>query len=243
MTMQKHTRDVLPWGSATSDPNTPPTIQNRQFKKIQTDLNGNLYVIPVAIDPGSGVLTTLPLTNLGITNGANNPAVLGAQNPLLWNGTSDNNFQPQGGHTADNMGFSTPANQLGGKAALVADLGEWSLTHVPAVATRATITRAAVANARHVCRSISACLLAAPANSPQDVVLNLRDGATGAGTILWSKRIGTFDATNGACIDVEISGLNIVGSVNTAMTLEFNGAPGGASFQSVAITGRTANAT
>lgn len=238
----KQGRDVLPWGSATSDPNAPPAIPDQQFRKIQTDTNGNLYVVPLSNDPGGGGLVGIPLGTLGTDQGSGNTTVLGMSNPILWTGEDANTFQAQGSHTADNMD-PTPATQHGGRAALVADLGEWSLTHQPAVATRATITRAAVVNARHVCRSISASIAVDPANAPANFILNLRDGATGAGTILWSRRLAVFDLVNGGSVGVDIAGLNIVGSENTAMTLEFTAAPGGASFQTVAITGRTANAT
>jgi hypothetical protein len=37
-----------------------------------------------------------------------------------------------------------------------------------------------------------------------------------------------------------VSGLNIVGSLNTAMTLEFTAAPAATNFETVALTGHTA---
>lgn len=121
--------------------------------------------------------------------------------------------------------------------------GDWSVNHVPAAATVATITRAAgAAGVRHVCTSIDAALvIPATANQPA-ITLNLRDGATGAGTILWSRRFGVGAAIAGdAQQEVSLSGLNIVGSAATAMTLEFSAAGVATTLQSVAMTGYDAS--
>jgi hypothetical protein len=128
-------------------------------------------------------------------------------------------------------------------AGLVSDPGNWSINHVPAAATQATITRAAGgAGVRHVCTSIDAALVL-PATANQAVItLNLRDGATGAGTILWSRRFG-IGAANAADAqqEVSLSGLKIVGTANTAMTLEFSAAGAATTLQSVALTGHDAS--
>ncbi len=86
-------------------------------------------------------------------------------------------------------------------AALSVRPGEWSVNHVPAAATLATISRAAgAAGVRHVCTSIDAALVLPAAANQAAITLNLRDGATGAGTILWSRRfgIGAANAAEGA---------------------------------------------
>lgn len=113
--------------------------------------------------------------------------------------------------------------------------GEWGIEHSPAVSVRATISRAAVAGQRNVCRSITASLIATVAQTQVDAVL--RDGATGAGPILWSAR---FALTAGDSDRVVLTGLNVVGSVNTAMTLEFVAGPTATNFEGVALTGYTA---
>lgn len=121
--------------------------------------------------------------------------------------------------------------------------GNWSVNHVPAAATVATITRAAgAAGVRHVCTSIDAVLvIPATANQPA-IQLNLRDGAAGAGTILWSRRFGIGAAAGAdAQQEVSLSGLNIVGSAATAMTLEFSAAGVATTLQSVAMTGYDAS--
>jgi hypothetical protein len=122
-------------------------------------------------------------------------------------------------------------------AALVSLPGDWAINHVPVAATQATITRAASpGTGRHVCTSITAHLGAVAVNGTQ--ILNLRDGTTGAGTILWSARLGPLVV--GSSDHIELTGLNIVGSANTAMTLEFAAAPAATNFETVSMTGHDA---
>jgi len=118
-------------------------------------------------------------------------------------------------------------------AVMVAPPGNWAITHAPAAATQATITRAAGgAGTRHVATSISFSMVSNAAREFHDI--RLRDGASGAGTILWSMRIGT--PIGGETL-ITIGGLNIVGSDNTAMTLEFDAAGGAGSLEGVSLTG------
>lgn len=122
-------------------------------------------------------------------------------------------------------------------AMLVTGPGEWTEFAEPAVAVVATTTKAAGgATERHICKSISGHCAAA-AGAPSGLVfLRLRDGAAGAGTILWS---GVMDAVAGTTVMVNLSGLNILGSLATAMTLEFSAAPGAAAAQTVTLVGIT----
>ena len=120
---------------------------------------------------------------------------------------------------------------------IAAPPGEWAIEHRPAAATVATITRAAGATGvRHVCKSITASIVATAAQGQIDVLL--RDGAAGVGTVLWSARLA---AAAGSGQIVTVSGLNIVGSAATAMTLEFAAAPAATNFAGVALTGTDAS--
>lgn len=120
-------------------------------------------------------------------------------------------------------------------ALLVSHPGDWSINNTPAAATAATITRAAGgAGVRHVATSISATVATIGTAQAVALVLVLRDGATGAGTILWSKQVVL---PVNAVWEVNISGLNIVGTAATAMTLEFVANNVAASFSSVSLTG------
>src|SRR5690242_9481224 len=70
---------------------------------------------------------------------------------------------------------------------LYAPYATWSVVHAPAANNQATASKAAgAAGVRHVCTGITATL-AAGASAPTAVNVNVavRDGATGAGTVLW----------------------------------------------------------
>jgi len=153
----------------------------------------------------------------------------------VFNGTAWDRFR------SGSAAVLSGATSLG--AGLVSDPGQWSINHVPAAATQATITRAAGgAGVRHVCCSIDAALVLPATANQAAITLNLRDGATGAGTILWSRRFG-IGAANAADAqqEVSLSGLKIFGTANTAMTLEFSAAGAATTLQSVALTGHDAS--
>lgn len=115
--------------------------------------------------------------------------------------------------------------------------GAFSVVNTPAAAAQATISQAAAgAGISNICTRISASLCTVGTAQATAVQLNLRDGATGAGTVLWSK---TFSCGTTTMITVDITGLYIMGSANTAMTLEFSAAPVAAAFESVALGGVT----
>ena len=118
---------------------------------------------------------------------------------------------------------------------LVTQHHEWADEHRPAAATQATISRDADAGGRHVCKSITATLAAVGTASGAEVVV-LRDGATGAGTVLWS---GVLSVPTNSSDNIAIAGLNIIGTKNTAMTLEFVAGGATGTFESVAISGYT----
>jgi hypothetical protein len=117
-------------------------------------------------------------------------------------------------------------------AQVSAPIANWSVQHQPAAATAATISRAAVATRRHVATGLTVCVSGVAAQPT--LVFNLRDGATGAGTILWSARL-MAPLGSGQC--VVLSGLSIPGSVNTAMTLESAAAPAATNFATVSLQG------
>lgn len=116
--------------------------------------------------------------------------------------------------------------------------GDWAVNHTPAAATQATISKAAGgAVVRHVCTGISVALVGgAAAPTAATLRFDLRDGATGAGTILQSWTLA-IEAVAGKCVTLALSGLNIVGSANTAMTIESSAAPGANITASVNMTG------
>lgn len=109
-----------------------------------------------------------------------------------------------------------------------ADSGE------PGGGATATVTiAAAAAGVRNVASTVQWELQTGAGGAAGVFRVRLRDGASGVGPILRSWLAGT-DGTQGHGDKVELSGLAIPGSVNTAMTLEF--ASGAANiFQSVGL--------
>lgn len=123
--------------------------------------------------------------------------------------------------------------------ALVSKPGSWAQNNTPAAAAQATTTKAAgAAGVRHVCTGISFGFNAVNVEAGT-FLINLRDGATGAGTILQSWRVGPF-AAGGSMIH-SIADLNIPGSAATAMTMEFAVAPAAGNFEFVDLHGYDAS--
>jgi len=133
-------------------------------------------------------------------------------------------------NAAANIDDATQPNAL-----MVANPGEWTALHTPAAATQATCSIAAGgAGVRHVCRSVSMSYYGS-GGAAGPTLVHLRDGATGAGTIKRSWYLGTSAAN---IVDhVDLAGLNIFGTANTAMTLEFAAAGAANTFQQVSMSG------
>lgn len=136
------------------------------------------------------------------------------------------------------------AGQSSVNALQTVPVGNWAVKHAPAAATQATAAKSAGASGvRHVCTSISATFAAGATPPTAELgTLNLRDGATGAGTILGSWTLGV-EATACRTTIFTLSGLNIIGTAATAMTLEFAAAGGSNTTQSVTMTGYSTPAT
>jgi hypothetical protein len=131
-------------------------------------------------------------------------------------------------NSAANLADTTQPFELG-----TAGPGEWALNHCPNANIQATITKAAGgAGVRHVLRSFLAIIMSntAVANT---AILQIRDGASGAGTILYCGRL-TVGAISS---ELFLAGLNLFGSENTAMTIEFNAAGGANVMESVSMSG------
>jgi hypothetical protein len=122
-------------------------------------------------------------------------------------------------------------------ALIVANPATWSKTSTPASATQATVTQAAGgAGVYHVCRSISFALAVDGTHAQTAIQINLRDGGTGAGTVLWALTI--LKAATEAISMFHFGDLNIAAlTANNPMTLEFSVAGVTGSVQSVSLTG------
>lgn len=110
----------------------------------------------------------------------------------------------------------------GNKALQTTGPGSWSVQSTPAVTTAPSATKAAgAAGVRHVA---TGALISLSAVAAQTIIyFTLRDGATGAGTILW--QIGVT-APAGGNFNMAFPLPNLPGSAATAMTLELTNASG-----------------
>jgi hypothetical protein len=118
------------------------------------------------------------------------------------------------------------------------DAGAWRVAHAPAANVQATATKAAAVGLRNVLRSV--CFtLAAGAVAPAAVQLGVvvRDGASGAGVVLWAGVMSLEAVAGSSALPVALSGLWIEGSPNTAMTVEFSAAAGANTVEAVSATG------
>lgn len=205
-----------------NDDNVPIIGRITRFGALWTTLAGTG---PGGV--GFGAPTFAPDNADAVAPSATNSDLLAITRATLFNGA---NWDRQRSASAANI---SAAPAFGN--ALVALAGNWSQTSTPGAAAQATTTRALQAGARHVCTSI-AFALAGIAAQP-NIIVNLRDGASGAGTILWSMQVGPL--VIGTSTQIFLSGLSIFGTAGTAMTLEFAGAPAAGNFESVAMTGYT----
>jgi hypothetical protein len=152
---------------------------------------------------------------------------IAASGNVLFNGTT---FDRQDSASATN---NTAVTTLG--VAYSTPLSTWSVTNtVNAAITAATASKAAGGGAvRHVATGVTLCYSDSAIGAVAQV--NLRDGATGAGTIIRSWLVALPVAGGSQCEN--LSGLNMTGSANTAMTLEFGAATAATSSKTVTLTG------
>lgn len=111
--------------------------------------------------------------------------------------------------------------------------------HVPAAATQATKTQSSAGGTkRNVCTGFTVTYAAGSAapTAANPLTVAVIDGSTGGTTYLWRTNIN-IPATAGAITSFVRSGLWLVGSQATAMTVEFSGAGGSNTYQSVAFDG------
>jgi hypothetical protein len=150
--------------------------------------------------------------------------------PFAWNGTTFDKFRSA---SATNNTATTSIGTI-----QTTPLTTWFTVPntTSAAATAATISKATGGGTvRHVVTSVTMCFQDSAINTVARLV-NLRDGATGAGTIIRSWYLSNGGVAGGAQCE-NISGLNISGSANTAMTLEFAAAPAATASETVSFAG------
>jgi len=241
---------VFSQGGVATGANFVTSTANPHVMAGQT-LTGTL-VQPVRVSTSGTVATIQGVGGIGPTdNQAGNAfstgingATADIQGPLWvsssysFNGTSYSLLRGAYLATFPTAVTTTARNAIG--ELLTEKSSRWTVVSNPAAGSQATASIAAEASVRHVADTIcfAAASVAAPALTA--LTVNLRDGATGAGTVIatWQLAISAATGQNTAPFCTE--GLNLVGTTNTAMTLEFSAALANLS-QSVTVTGYNVN--
>lgn len=109
----------------------------------------------------------------------------------------------------------------------------WSVTSTATAGTPSASKALGGGTVRHVATSVTACIAAAATAQPA-IQVNLRDGAAGAGTIIRSWALAG-PINTGQCVD--LAPINMTGTGNTAMTLEFAAATAAGVIGTVTLTG------
>lgn len=99
---------------------------------------------------------------------------------------------------------------------------QWVKSSAPAVSTQASASIAAEASVRHIVDTV--CFSAGSTTAPvlTALTVNLRDGATGAGTVVMSWTVIVPAATGQNVLPICFTGLNAAMTTNTATTVEFS---------------------
>jgi hypothetical protein len=188
------------------------------------------FLRPYQIDSTGSMVIAQPSTDAdGIVNTAGAIMTTGGAtgllfvNPHTFNGSTWDRQRSESATNASNS-FQLGVN-------LVDSPGQWAIFNQPGAATQATTNRPAVASTKHVAKSITVCISAVAAQP--DIIFNLRDGASGAGTVVWTVRLAAVAGTS----QCQTANFTIIGSNNTAMAVESAVAPAATNFASVSLSG------
>jgi|SRR6266851_3436313 len=125
--------------------------------------------------------------------------------------------------------------------------GQWQINNFPAAAAQATAGQAAPPGSSGSSATSGSTLvnrlrtltitLSAGANAQVPIQVVVRDGATGAGTVIWTASLSA--PINTAAPPIALSGLDLRASLGNAITVEFTGTTAAATQQAVAAGGDT----
>jgi hypothetical protein len=122
----------------------------------------------------------------------------------------------------------TAASTLTGRNSAGAHIAEkgsrWAVNSAPAAGTVASASIALEAGVKHVLDTVCFSSGSAVAPALTSLQVNIRDGATGAGTVLMSFEVEIPATTGQDTPPICIGGLNLVGTAGTAMTVEWSAA-------------------
>ena len=108
-----------------------------------------------------------------------------------------------------------------------------AISNKSSAGAQATASASAITNVLYRACKVSATVAADATGVTGIMTLNLRDGATGAGTVLWTTVLSTGASST---VGIQTPNLNILGSPSTAMTLEFAAGATNSGVESVNLT-------
>jgi hypothetical protein len=196
----------------TQNPVQISVFDGTNVRRLRSGTTGNLNM--AAITAGADGVGNGSITSMDANSSTLQPMAVA---PFFFNG--GNWERPRTSTANTRSGFNNQVSNIG----LITEIGpRFSLTSNPAAGTQATVTRAATGGVQYVadCIAFSASASVAPVAST--LTINLRDGASGAGTVLWSYTIFITAAIGEEVSPHSFCGLNIMGTGGTAMTLEFS---------------------
>lgn len=184
----------------------------------QATITTTVPTLPQNVAQWSGTSVTAAAA-LGDTTGNPTAPMLGAGS-MLWDTAQWSRHKGTALATFPTSQTLTSRNIVGG--AVSERSSRWSVVSAPAVSNQATASIAAEGSVRHVadCVTFSGGSTTAPALT--NLTVNLRDGATGAGTVIASWQVTVSNATGQNVAPFSACGLNLVGTTNTAMTAEYS---------------------
>lgn len=183
--------------------------------------------------------TTAVTAAVALTDAVGNPTVpLIGSTPLVWNTSVWSRQIAPALATFPTALTLTSRNVIG--ATVHEKSSRWGGFSNPAAGSQATYSIAAEAAVRHVadCISFSAASTTAPLLT--GLTVQLRDGATGAGTVMQQWQVVAVATATQNVAPFGLCGLNLTGATNTAMTLEFSASLANL-IQSVNLTGYNVN--
>ncbi len=177
---------------------SPSTLADGEQDVLHTDANHNLKVAY------TGPTGASSQSQQGAA--AAGAAVVG--NPVLVGGTDGTNAE-------------TLLLDINGAVRQAPGNGAWSVTNTCNANLQGTASQAAGgAGVKNVVTGFSGQLFGDGTGNADTATINVRDGATGAGTVLFSFRLALATGASGVGTPFIVTGINIPGTANTAMTIE-----------------------
>lgn len=189
---------------------------------IQTDTNGQILPSSAAVAMADGTSNTPNIPTFGV-GGAAAPTTF-RNFPFVFDGATWDRIRSAALANDPVATLLIGRNSIG---ALNVEFGSrWVVNSSPATSSQASASIAAEASVRHVADNVCFSAQSAGAVAASALTITIRDGATGAGTVLRTFQVAIPVASATGQQEVPIfctpTGMGLVGTTNTAMTAEFS---------------------